>query len=246
MVEMSYRYDILAEDGVYEGWAHSKAEMREKFLATWPLYKDCEVFFSGGAPKFLTLSEYRELESIYEGSQTGFSLFWQKADRGFAKIYALFPELELAPSAREESAENWATIMHSGQTYQDQPYVEHPRRVVQKLRQIGITDEDYFIVAWLHDIVEDTAATLEEVKERFGDRVAAAVDAITRRKNGDWKEPEHEYLMRVMHDPIAVEVKYMDMTDNNQFTRSPKCPVNKRPLYKKYLLAMQILSEGLE
>lgn len=149
-------------------------------------------------------------------------------------------------SEREQSAENWATIMHSGQMYNDQPYVEHPRRVVQKLRQIGITDEDFFIVGWLHDIVEDTDATLEEVKERYGDRVAAAVDAITRRKKGDWKEPEHEYLERVMYNPMAVEVKYMDMTDNNQFTRSPQCPVHKRPLYKKYLTAMQILSEGLE
>jgi (p)ppGpp synthase/HD superfamily hydrolase len=58
------------------------------------------------------------------------------------------------------------------------PYIDHPRRVVGYL--VNPTAQEV-IVAWLHDVVEDTALSLEYVQKEFGSQVAAAVDAITRR-----------------------------------------------------------------
>lgn len=56
---MIYRFEILTEDAVYECWAESKDKMKERFCQEHP-GEDFEVFFCGGCPKVLTLSEYRE------------------------------------------------------------------------------------------------------------------------------------------------------------------------------------------
>lgn len=55
-----------------------------------------------------------------------------------------------------------------------------------------ITDNER-IVAILHDVVEDTDITLDDISYRFGEVIADAVDAITHRKN----EPREEYYTRV-------------------------------------------------
>lgn len=65
---MIYRFEILTEDHVYEGWAHNPKEMREKFEAQFPGV-DCEVFPGENiyglsiAPKNIPLSVYRVFSS---------------------------------------------------------------------------------------------------------------------------------------------------------------------------------------
>ncbi len=76
-------------------------------------------------------------------------------------------------------AKTMAARAHQGQLDKaGRPYIEHPARVVGHL--VNPT-ADEVVVAWLHDVVEDTEVTLEEVEHEFGPRVAIAVDAITRR-----------------------------------------------------------------
>jgi hypothetical protein len=67
------------------------------------------------------------------------------------------------------------------------------------------------IVAWLHAVVEDTAFTLEDVEKEFGSKVAAAVDAITRRPDETHSD---DYYARVRANPIALTVKAADVADN--------------------------------
>ena len=70
------------------------------------------------------------------------------------------------------------------------------------------------LIAYLHDLVEDSPVTLAEVHEHFGARVASAVDALTKRKEGGVKEPLEHYLARVVANPDALRVKVADMSDN--------------------------------
>jgi (p)ppGpp synthase/HD superfamily hydrolase len=70
------------------------------------------------------------------------------------------------------------------------------------------------VIAYLHDLVEDSPITLAEVRSQFGDRVAAAVDALTKRKEGGQKEPLEHYLARVVTNQDALRVKVADMSDN--------------------------------
>lgn len=75
-----------------------------------------------------------------------------------------------------ERALRWAATCHQGQIRRgcEAPYVEHLLGVALILDRLGF-DEDVVIAGLLHDAVEDTSATLEEVEARFGARVAGMV-----------------------------------------------------------------------
>lgn len=89
-------------------------------------------------------------------------------------------------------------------------YIEHPERVASRLNS-----QDEKIVGWLHDVVEDTDVTLDQIREMFGPKIAEAVDAITHRSGESWAE----YLCRVKMNPIARLVKIQDLVDNSNLSR---------------------------
>ncbi|WP_299487759.1 GTP pyrophosphokinase [Acaryochloris sp. IP29b_bin.137] len=105
-----------------------------------------------------------------------------------------------------------ATQCHTDQIDKaGQPYINHPLRVMAA----GNTLPEK-IVGVLHDAVEDSALTLEELAEAgFPDEILAAIDAITKRE----QEPYEGYLERVMDNAIALQVKIADMTDNMDISR---------------------------
>lgn len=111
----------------------------------------------------------------------------------------------------------FAAQSHEFQTDKSgQPYIWHPIRVAQMLKADGYA-ETYQIVALLHDTVEDTEATLEDIETHFGSMVRDGVDAMTRRKDpdtGDWAETYKEYIYRCCQSLIGRKVKRYDVYDN--------------------------------
>ncbi len=74
----------------------------------------------------------------------------------------------------------FAAKAHEGQTRSSgQPYIIHPLAVAYILLELGM-DTDTICSAMLHDVVEDTPVTLEEVKKLFGQDVAMLVDGVTK------------------------------------------------------------------
>jgi (p)ppGpp synthase/HD superfamily hydrolase len=75
---------------------------------------------------------------------------------------------------------DFADRRHAGQTrdIDDLPFVTHPLEVACLLHEAGYSDE-VVAAGVLHDVVEDTDASLDEVEARFGRRVAELVDAVT-------------------------------------------------------------------
>jgi len=86
---------------------------------------------------------------------------------------------------------------------------QHSQRVAAQFE-----DHTLKLIAYLHDLVEDSPVTVEEIRTHFGVRVAAAVDALTKRNEGGTKEPLEHYLARVVANPDALRVKVADMSDN--------------------------------
>lgn len=93
------------------------------------------------------------------------------------------------------------------------PYIEHPAAVAAALAPYG---DAAVMAGWLHDVVEDTEVTLEQLAGLgFPPAVVAAVDAVTRR-------PGETYLNAVRRcaaDPIGRLVKLADNTHNSDETR---------------------------
>ena len=76
-----------------------------------------------------------------------------------------------------------ATSAHEGQFRKSgDPYISHPLAVMKIVEDWGM-DEDTIIAAVLHDTVEDTDITLQDIKKEFGDQVAFLVDGVTKLSN---------------------------------------------------------------
>lgn len=102
-----------------------------------------------------------------------------------------------------------ASAFHCGQEDRGgKPYILHPIRVA-----LAGQTMDERIVGVLHDVVEDTHCTLEDLEEAgFTPKIINAVDALTRRED---KETYHEFITRIIGSGrLAVSVKINDMNDN--------------------------------
>ena len=133
------------------------------------------------------------------------------------------------------SARAIAERRHAGQVDKaGMPYITHPQRVAERL-----TTPEAQVVGWLHDTVEDTGLTLEEVEARFGPATAAAVDAVSRREGEAWDA----YLERVKADPVARQVKISDLIDNSNLSRIPRVTMKDVERQAKYNRALRYLLE---
>ncbi|WP_371374400.1 HD domain-containing protein [Sporomusa aerivorans] len=105
-----------------------------------------------------------------------------------------------------------ATIAHSGQIDKGgKPYILHPISVAK----IVETEEEK-TVALLHDVLEDTPVTLEELRENgLPESVVVAIDVLTKRPGVEYGD----YIQRVKRNPIALTVKIADMTHNMDLSR---------------------------
>lgn len=136
-------------------------------------------------------------------------------------------------------AKKLASFHHNGQTDKSgQPYIFHPERVAGRL---SVPEE--IVVAWLHDTVEDTDLSLEEIEKMFGKKTAEAVEAITRRKEEQWDN----YINRVSQNIIARHVKISDLIDNSNLSRLTEVGLKDIERQKKYNQALfQLLKAELE
>ncbi|MFN8160507.1 MAG: HD domain-containing protein [Solirubrobacterales bacterium] len=87
---------------------------------------------------------------------------------------------EPAAAAAAAEADRFAAAAHGDQirNYTGRPYIEHPRAVAELVAGAGL-GEEAVAAALLHDTVEDTATTLPELRERFGEPVGDLVGVLT-------------------------------------------------------------------
>lgn len=107
-----------------------------------------------------------------------------------------------------------AAAAHRGQFDKaGEPYIAHPLRLMMR----AVTPAER-MVAVLHDVVEDSTWTLEELgREGFPAAVLDAIDRLTRRAG----ESYDEFIDRVLESPLATRVKLLDIEDNLDLKRLP-------------------------
>jgi GTP diphosphokinase / guanosine-3',5'-bis(diphosphate) 3'-diphosphatase len=113
-----------------------------------------------------------------------------------------------------ERAIEIAARAHAGQVDKGgHPYILHPLRLM-----FTLSDPQQRIAAVLHDVVEDTPVTLDELRaEGFAEEIVRAIGALTKRKG----ESRLEAAKRAAADPIARAVKLADVADNMDLSRLP-------------------------
>ena len=136
-----------------------------------------------------------------------------------------------------ERAIEIAKTAHAGQFDKaGKPYIFHPIRVM-----LRVHNEFEKMVAVLHDVVEDTPVTLEDLKrEGFLPEVVQAIDALTKRPG----ETRLEAAKRAAAHPLARTVKLADNAENMDLSRIPNPTERDYERLREYEKVRAILLAG--
>jgi len=123
-----------------------------------------------------------------------------------------------------------AAKAHSGQADKGgNPYILHPLRVM--LNFCESENEPVKICAVLHDVIEDTYITFNDLRaEGFSEEIITALDCLTKREGENYDD----FISRVLTDKIACIVKIGDLSDNMDLKRIPNPTVKDEERVKKY------------
>lgn len=120
-----------------------------------------------------------------------------------------------------EKAYDFASVAHAGQLRMSgEPYFMHPASVAKNIAEMGF-DEHAIAAGLLHDTVEDTSASIDELEEEFGEQVADIVDGVTKinmmtfdTKEEAQAENIRKMILAMSHDIRVPIVKLADRTHN--------------------------------
>ncbi len=134
------------------------------------------------------------------------------------KVAAYTPNLD---AQRLYDAFTFADAEHHGQLRKSgEPYIIHPLAVADIVADLGL-DTDSVIAALLHDCIEDTPATHEDIAKRFGPTVADLVEGVTKLTRMQYVSKEEEQmenlrkmLMAMSHDIRVILIKICDRLHN--------------------------------
>ncbi len=140
-----------------------------------------------------------------------------------ASVVSLYRQHHGADAERDtlDRAFDLAVAAHEGQTRRTgEEYVTHPLAVAEILADFGM-DGETLVAAVLHDVVEDTDVTLDEIAEEFGDVIAALIDGVTKldRIKFSSREEQQAATIRKMaiamsHDIRVLIIKLADRLHN--------------------------------
>lgn len=121
-----------------------------------------------------------------------------------------------------------------------QPYILHPIRVM-----LGVEGETARIVAILHDVVEDTDVTFEDIAaEGFSEEIVAALKLVTHQSGQAYAD----YVIACQANQTAKQVKLSDLRDNSQLNRmllrADRVPRDEAHIMR-YVLSYKFLTEEI-
>ena len=156
------------------------------------------------------------------------------------KVATYTPNLD---TARLHDAFTFAYAEHKGQLRKSgEPYIIHPLAVADIVADLGL-DVDSVIAALLHDCIEDTPATHEDIAKKFGPTVADLVEGVTKLTRMQYVSKEEEQmenlrkmLMAMSHDIRVILIKICDRLHNMR-TMEYQSPKKQR---EKSLETMEI------
>lgn len=137
--------------------------------------------------------------------------------------------------SQSEKAYEIAKRAHLGQIDKaGEDYIKHPEKVAS-----FVNSDEEKAVAYLHDVIEDTELTLEDLREYgFSEEVLKAVDVITKKKGQDYQT----YLNSVKENKLARVVKLADLRHNSDLTRLINITEKDIERKEKYQKAIDFLN----
>ncbi|MCM3748073.1 HD domain-containing protein [Paenibacillus pasadenensis] len=138
-----------------------------------------------------------------------------------------------------ELAISLALQAHKGQVDKGgAPYILHPLAVMNRVETI-----DEKIVAVLHDVVEDTDITLDQLRELgFSQEVVEAIGLLTRSQLDSYEQ----FVRKTLHNPLSKMVKIADIEENMNIARINQPTEKDYKRLEKYREALKILRREMK
>lgn len=141
-------------------------------------------------------------------STTGSNILWDSANWqspiSFGGKFMIYTELTV-------KAMQIAYEAHNGQyDVNGVPYIFHPYHLAEQMN-----DEITVCIALLHDVVEDTYVTFEQLEQHFPDEVISVLKLLTH----DKKISYNDYIENIAKDPVARIIKIADIEHNSDISR---------------------------
>lgn len=114
------------------------------------------------------------------------------------------------------------------------PYIFHPTHLAEQM-----DTETECIIALLHDVVEDTDVTFEELEKEFNTEIIEVLKLLTRDKDTDYMK----YIENLKVNPIAKKIKIADINHNADETRLDKITATDIIRREKYKRALELLEK---
>ena len=136
-----------------------------------------------------------------------------------------------------EKAIALAATQHAGQLDKGgQPYILHPLRLM-----LQFSNPTLQIIAVLHDILEDTATTAEDLKALgFSVEIIQSIQALTKQTG----ESRLQAAKRTTLNPLATQVKYVDVLDNMNLSRINNPTARDFARLEEYKEVLEILKQA--
>jgi guanosine-3',5'-bis(diphosphate) 3'-pyrophosphohydrolase len=164
-----------------------------------------------------------------------------------------------------ENAELFAKSKHAGKLKKSgTTYSIHLENVVNRLKSLGVIDEEILCAGWLQDILEETDTSFDELFEKFGRRIAVltlsltktkfVIDtdddstlSLTKKRAIPEKQRQKEYAIRIKEsDTNAKLIKLCDISANlGDLKKQPISKTKKRKILKKFRYYLSIIEKDL-
>ena len=146
-------------------------------------------------------------------------------------------------------AKKFSQEKHKNQKRKDgvTPYSDHLEGVVNRLKNLGVIDKEVLCAAWLHDIIENTDVTFDQINERFGREVAVIVLSLSKDQNISKKDREAQYINQLKDASFQTKIiKLCDISANlKDLANAPISKTQKNKQIKKILHYLRIIKNDI-
>ncbi|MFQ5440404.1 MAG: HD domain-containing protein [Nitrosopumilaceae archaeon] len=146
-------------------------------------------------------------------------------------------------------AQNFAQDKHRNQRRKDKvtPFIDHLEEVVNRLKNLGVSDNAVLSAAWLHDTIEHTDTTFDEINEIFGNTISVLVLSLTKDLTLSKREAEKQYIQQLKKSSISAKlIKFCDISSNlKNIVNTPISKTQKNKQIKKLFHYLRVLKNDL-
>jgi len=146
-------------------------------------------------------------------------------------------------------AQKFACEKHKNQKRKDgiTPFSDHLGGVVNRLKNLGIVNQNVLCAAWLHDIIEDTDVTFDKINEIFGNVISVLVLSLSKDYVLPKKQREAQYIQQLKDLPLQAKIiKLCDISANlKDISNAPISKTQKNKQVKKLFHYLRVIKKGL-